>query len=427
MNMIKAILKSEFYKNIMTLTSGALVAQIITLITAPILTRIFTPGELGVYTLILTAESLFGGIICGRYDVSIVSESEEKNVYPIIKLSVIIAIIFSFMASTGYGIYYFIVRKEYIKYSYAIIFIFFMLLFNGLIRIMESYNNRYKEYKLMTSVYVVRTSVQNFGTILSGVFSIGVFGMLSSHVLGMMYGLRRQANALKEHLPEIRKSTLSDMKYVMIKHYRQPIFSVPGVFANRYSYSSINLFVESLFGLTILGYYSISYKVLGLPLTVMSNNVAKVFYQQASREYDNSGKFVKSFIKTSSILFLIAVPMVLSMYYLVPPLFEILFGDGWSKSGVYVKILAPMFGIRFIVNTISYGLQVAKKQSVELVLQVLFIICSIGCYFVSRTYLLCIEDYLKLIAISFSIIYILYYLVVLKYAYGNSFIKKGDV
>ncbi|MDA1886859.1 lipopolysaccharide biosynthesis protein [Bacillus cereus group sp. BY105LC] len=408
-----------FGKAIITLVSGSLIAQAMTILVAPLLTRIYTPKELGVYTLILTAESLFGSIICGRYDVSIVSEPNEKNIYPIIKLSILITFIFSILASIGYGTYYFILKEEYQSYSYAIILIFFMLLINGLIRVLEAYNNRYKEYKVMTSVYVLRTTLQNFGAVILGIFKFGTFGLLISHIMGMLSGLKRQSVTIKPHFKKIWGSNKNEMQGVMQSHYRQPLYSVPAMFANRFSYASIGLFIESLFGLAALGLYSISYKALGLPLTVMSNNIAKIFFQEASREYDRTGGFIKSFRKTTLILLGIAIPMVLMLYFLAPFVFEIVFGPGWRQAGIYVQILAPMFGVRFIVNTVAYGLQVVKKQGLELFLQLMFILASIASFVISKSLDFDIKQYLMSITISFSLIYITYFLAVMKYAKGN--------
>ncbi|MCS0670394.1 lipopolysaccharide biosynthesis protein [Cytobacillus firmus] len=419
MNLINKYKNDGFSNAVITLISGSLLAQVITMLAAPLLTRIYSPKELGVYALILTAESLFGSIICGRYDVSIVSEPSKNKIYPLIKLSLLITIIFSFVATIGYGFFYFILKEEYRSYSYAVIFIFIMLVLNGLLRILEAYNNRYKEYKVMSSVYVLKTSFQNFGAIMLGYTKFGVLGLLFSHTVGMLAGLRKQSTTLRPHFKEIWASSMHEMKVVMKNHYRLPLFSAPALFANRFSYASIFLFIESLFGLAILGYYSISYKVLGLPLTVMSNNVAKVFYQEASREYDETGKFVKSFKRTSSLLVLIAVPMVIVLYLLAPIAFEIVFGPGWSEAGVYVQILAPMFGIRFIVNTVAYGLQVVKKQHLELGLQLLFTLGSVCCYVISKLLDFNINQFLMTLTFVFSVIYIIYYFSVMKYAFGH--------
>ncbi|AXI28010.1 hypothetical protein CIB87_02900 [Priestia megaterium] len=420
MSRLKKLLSDNgFAKAVITLVSGSLIAQALTIAVSPLLTRIFSPKELGVYTLILTAESLFGSIICGRYDVSIVSEPNEEKVYPIIKLSLIVTLIFSFLAALGYGSFYFIFNEEYTGYSYAILFIFLMLVFNGLMRILESYNNRYKEYKLMTSVFVLKTSMQNLGSVVLGLLNFGVLGLLVSHTGGMLFGLKKQSTKLKKHMKIVFSSSRLEMKEVAMNHIRLPLYSAPAMFANRFSYASIALGIEALYGLGVLGLYSISYKALGLPLTVMSNNVAKVFYQEASREYDKTGKFIKSFKKTAMLLALIAIPMVLILYFLSPLVFEIVFGKEWRQAGIYVQFLAPMFGIRLIVNTVAYGLQVVKKQHLELILQILFIVASFTCFIISKLLKFNVTQYLISISISFSIIYILYFFTVMLNASGK--------
>lgn len=402
------------------MTSGSLIAQLITIVVSPILTRIFSPEELGVYSLVLTAESLFGGIICGRYDIAIVSEKKEENVFSIIKLAAIIAIFSSFVATWAFGYKYFLSNSTRNSYSFAIIFIFFLLVINGWLRILESYNNRKREYKLMTTVNVYRTFVQNFGAVILGVLKFNVFGLLLSHTLGMAVGLNKQAKTLKPSLSKIKSVSKQDMLRILKKHYKQPLFSVPAIFSNRFSYSSINLFIEALFGLHILGYYSISYKALGLPLTVMSNNVAKVFFKDASIEYQEQGNFKNSFKKTSAFLFVLSIPMFLGMYFIVPPLFKVIFGSGWETAGTYVKILASMFVFRFIVNTVAYGLQVVYKQNLELVLQLSFVVVSVLTFFLTKKLSLTVEEYLRIISISFSLIYILYYFVIMKYAFKKT-------
>ena len=37
----------------------------------------------------------------------------------------------------------------------------------------------------------------------------------------------------------------------------------------------------------------------------------------------------------------------------------LIFGDEWLVAGEYVKILAPMFGVRFVTSSLAMGLIVA--------------------------------------------------------------------
>lgn len=415
---------NSFFNSVITLMSGSVIAQAITLIASIFMARIYSPAELGIYTLILTAESLFGSVICLRYDVAVVSEKNDKKVIGIVKLSFLITVILSIIASVGYGYIKLVLKTEYNQYSFAIVFIALMLVFRGVINVLESFNNRNKEYKLMTSVYIVRTFVQNGGAIILGLLGFGVWGIIITHTLGLLCGIKRQAKPLLSRKKEIKEVNATTLMTVAKENYKQPVYSSPAIFANRYSYSSITLFVEALFGVEMLGFYSISYKALGLPLTVLSNNVSKVFFKDASVEFANTGKFKSTFKKTSMVLSILAVPMGIIIYFGAPLAFKIVFGAGWEQSGVIVQILIPMFCVRFVVNTVAYGLQVAGKQNFELIFQLLLVGASIVAYLSAKWLMLTVLQYLRIITVSFSVIYIIYYLCVMKYAIFGVDVKE---
>lgn len=408
--LMQKVLHNKFLKAVVTLMSGSIFAQFITVVASLAFARIYSPKELGIYTLILTAESLFGSVICLRYELLLVSEQDENRLYGTVKLCMYCTIILSLIVAVMYGGYRFVIKEEYRHYSYAVVLIAIMLFFRGMINIFESYNNRCQEYKLMTSTYIIRTVVQNGGAIILGLLGCGVFGIIISHTFGLLFGMRQQSRKLQKHINEIKDESVKEIAKIAKENYRMPLFSTPANFANRYSYSSITLFIETLFGATELGFYSISYKALGLPLTVLSNNVSKVFYREASSEYEKTGQFWKTFIKTSGIITMISIPMGLGIYFLSPYVFSVFLGKEWIRSAVFVQILIPMFCIRFVVNTVIYGLQIVGKQKLELMFQILLAVISILCYFVARIRGIGIEGYLSMVTVGFAFAYILCFL-----------------
>lgn len=417
MSVLKRINNSRFIRSSATLMSGSLVAQLITVISAIVLARIYTPDQMGVYTLVLTAESLFGGIMCLRYEVAIVTEKNEEKVFPIVKLCTIIVLALSFCFSIGYGWVNFVNNPELSQYSYLIVFILIMLLSHGIINILEAYNNRRQEYKLMTSTYVLRTSVQNGGAILLGLLKCGIAGLVGAHTIGSLSGVKRQAKSIVKEKDKIISSTTNDVKNAAFQNKNLPLYSSPAVFANRYSYSSISLFINQLFGAAALGFYSISYKALGLPLTVLSNNISKVFFKDATKEYHNNGNFKNTFNRTVVLLIIMSIPLGLVIYFAAPIFIKLLLGEKWLIAVGYIRILLPMFLIRLIVNTIAYGLQIVNKQKFELLFQILLVIASISAYFVVKETGWNIAEYLRVINYSFSIVYVVYFLSVMYYAY----------
>jgi O-antigen/teichoic acid export membrane protein len=101
--------------------------------------------------------------------------------------------------------------------------------------------------------------------------------------------------------------------------------------------------------------------------------------------------------------------MVVILIFLGPYLFELVFGEGWYISGAFVRILAPMYGIRMIVSALTPALIISEKQRLELLIQSLFLISSIGSYVICKFRGFDINSFLILITITYSIIYIFFY------------------
>lgn len=410
--MIKKLISSKYLKSIMQLTTGSLIAQLITIIVAPISTRLYSPEQLGIYTLIITILAIFGPVMCGKYDLAIVTAKDEKEVMNLIVGSALFSLISLTIVTICYE-FYLLKHPEIIEevgmFAYLLIV---LLVISSITNILISYNNKNKEYKTISSVYVVRTLFQNIGIVTFGILKMGAIGLLFAQILGSLFGLKKQGEHLYKRKFLLKDVKFIDIKSVLFKYKKQPIYSMPAHFINSSSYSILNFFISGLFGLKFFGYYSMSYRILGLPLSLVSMNVSKVFFQRAQEEKENIGSYNKTLINTTILLAMISIPLVIILMTFGPSLFELIFGEGWNISGEFVRILAPMFGIRLIVSALTPALIISNKQNVDLLVQSMFIICSIVCYFTTKFFNLEIYFFLTLITIFYSLIYVILYITI---------------
>ena len=397
----------SFLSSFTTLTTGSIIAQAVALGCAPILTRLFTPEEIGAYAYLISFAAIFMGVINGKYDMAIVVENEKRKAYALLKLSFLIGGLLTLLGTLIF-VGYSILLKNHFRWT-DVLFILIVLLSYAIIDALTAYNNRKREYKVMASVNVIRSSCQNVGAALLGLFPIGKAGLLIPYVCGQYLGIIQQGKTLKEDWREIASIPNSEMKEVLVKYRRQPIYSAPAALANSFSYSSITIFLKTLFGDALVGFYSISVRLLGLPLALISGNASKVFFESAAVEYNNTGSFRSAFKKVALFQIALAVPMVLVMYYFAPPVCEFVFGSAWRVAGDYIRILAPMFGIRFVVTTLTPAMIIVNKQRLELVLQLMFVLSSIVCFILCRLFGYGIETYLRIINLFFSAVYLIYF------------------
>ena len=410
----KSISSSEYFKSVFRLTVGSLIAQLITILVSPISTRLYTPEQLGIYTLIITVVAMFGPVLAGKYDMAIVSAEDEDEAMNLIVGSTIFSMVFIVLITIGYRFYLQgkpEILNEVGSLAYMLVGI---LVVTAFINICNNYNNRHKEYKIISSVYVIRTLCQNMGLVVFGFLKLGSIGLLLSQFIGSLMGLKKQGTRLYQNRFLFEKVKLNEVKKTLIKYKKQPLYSMPAHFINSSSYSMLNFFITGLFGLSMFGYYSMSYRILGLPLSLVSMNVSKVFFQRASEEKNKTGQFNKTLMQITVFLTCLSIPMVLVLICVGPFLFEVVFGKGWFVSGVFARTLAPMYGFRFVVSALTPALVISGEQRLELILQSLFVLTSLCSYFICGTFGFGIETFLTCIAIFYSIIYILLYIAIYK-------------
>lgn len=433
MNRVKGLLKNNsfFLKSLAMLTSGSLIGSLITALQQILQTRIFSDESIGIYTYLLAIPLMFTGITSFRYDISIVVEKSEHKALALVKLSFLLSTVLSIAVTAFCTVYTIVADKDYIPYLYVMPFIFIMLFGYGINNILNSYSNRCQDYKMISVTYVIRTLGQRGGVLLLGIIFVKLFNlsalsiiiMVMCYSFGLYFAIIRQSKLLRCHLSEIKSITWNEMKEVMIENRKQPLYSTPALFVNSFSYSAITIIIEKLYNTVVLAHYSVSNRVLGMPISLVSGNVAKIYIEQAAKEYKDTGKFDKSFKKTFMFLLALAIPMFLVIYFVVPPLCGLIFGKGWEASGDYIRILALMFSFRLIGTALSQSLVVCNRQDVELIINISLGIATVFSGIVAYFMKANVEVFLALICGTRSLCYI--GLIICVYIFSKG-VKKYD-
>lgn len=409
---------NQFLKAISLLASGSIIGQIIGFIGSILMTRLYSKDAIGAMTLVVSVTGMFGPIINGRFDYAIVKEEDDERAHSLIVLALIVGVIFSALVSAG-SLAYFKTQDEALSPFVAVLFVFVILATISFTNVFRSYNNRIGDYKTMTWVIVIRKIAEEGSKALFGFLHGGYICLLFSRLLGEFLGMRQQTKHIRGKVRQIMAQNKQKLREVYKLHQKQLYFSTPAALMNSASYYILSLFIGGLYSVSELAVYSISVSVLGLPLSVISGNVSKVYFSEASREFAETGRFVKSTKKIIGILAVLAIFVFAGMFWLIPILVPIVYGSAYMGAGTYIRILAPMFTIRFITSSISTGLIVANKQQQDMFLQAGFIAAAIVTYFIAKTAGWSITAFLTLIGILYAVVYLVYMLFVVLASRGT--------
>src|SRR3989338_313751 len=83
--------------HVLTLSAGALAAQVITLLLMPVLTRIYMPDDFGMLSIFVSVYAFLLVLSCGRYELAIVLPRADRDAGDVLNLSVRILFFFLFL------------------------------------------------------------------------------------------------------------------------------------------------------------------------------------------------------------------------------------------------------------------------------------------------------------------------------------------
>ncbi|MBS4030263.1 MAG: oligosaccharide flippase family protein [Clostridiales bacterium] len=402
----KQYLRNSQWSGVISLGLGAIIGQSVNLLIQPILTRLITPEELGVYTFIISMANLIIPVASLKLYILIVIDSNDENADVLTDVSIATVFIISILYTLFIAIILTIRNNAFNQIGWLAFVIPLIVVTNGMRFVFISYNNRYKKYSLISSVEVLREFFKGFLQVTSGFLGGGAFGQSLGYALSPILGFNVLTKVYIARLKSRKRITL-DLLFQNYKNHKKHIFYlVPAQFINSLSYALIMISIISLFSTTEAGYYSVSVRVLGLPLVFISNNVSRVYLQKLGEDFRMGNSVWKNYLSVIKVLGLISVLGFTVLAIIAPSVSEVIFGRGYEEAGKYITILCFMYALRFIASSIISGYVVFNKQKMDVFFQTLLVLSGIATHLISSKFGLSIYGYLTLISITYGSIYL---------------------
>ncbi len=123
-----------------------------------------------------------------------------------------------------------------------------------------------------------------------------------------------------------------------------------------------NLVVGKLLGEYSLGLYSNAYKISSLPISEVSDVIARVTFPVYVKISSDAKRLTRAFVKSSLIVSLVSVFMGLVLYVFAHPVVLIVLGSSWLEAVPALRVLA-LYGVaKSITNTFFPVFLATKRQ-----------------------------------------------------------------
>lgn len=365
--------KSEFSRHVLTLMTGTTIAQAIPILMMPILTRLWSPEEFGVFATYMALVAILGVIATGRLDMALMLPKKNEDALRIMLVSLMMSLIFVLL------LYPIIFAVDELKFVLGVFIhdwhylVPLGVLLYGFYALMIAWHNRNKNYGLMSQSRVIQSSSISFSQMVVGLLVKFNLGLIVSDLLGRLISI----------ILIIKSSGLLNLKiqfhmvkkFALLKRYKKfPLLEAPASLVNVSAHQLPFIVLPLIFSPVVAGLYFLVFRVLMMPASLVGTAVLEVFKNRAQEDFKKTGSCRRIFIKTGLILFLMGLIPAMTLILFAPSLFTFVFGEEWREAGGYAQILAPLALAQFVSAPLSYVLVFREKLFLDLKLQLIFLV-----------------------------------------------------
>ncbi len=366
LKLIQYLYKSKFVRNMSIVMSGTAFAQIIGFALIPIISRLFTPEDFGLFG---SFNSVMLVVISGvtlQYSQAVMlpkREDEAANVFAISVFSVcVISLLVVLLMFLFPGWLLGIMNASNAKW--LLWFLPLGVWIGGINQTFQAWCIRRKAFKRTSSSQIVRAGSNGVLQILFGLFHVGGGGLIISSVLANGTASLNLTHQVFHKDRRLLKNSLTwnKMREVAIEYRDFPIYAATQNVVNALSQGLPVLLLSHYYGIAVAGFYAFGVRLLKVPMNFVLIALRQVLFQKASETHNSGGRLLPLFVKLTAGLFAIAFVPSLILFIWAPPIFSTVFGEQWLIAGEYARWIVLWLMVAFCnVPSVLFA-KVLRKQ-----------------------------------------------------------------
>ena len=359
---------SRFVRRLTTLSGGFVLGQLLILASSPILTRLFTPAEFGVYAVFTALTGIFGNVLSMRYELAVPIAKSDRDAAALAALAV-----FSVVASCALTVPIawlgadWLARKTEMPELSSLLWAVPLTIVALSTAESASYWSVYRgTFGINATARLVQSAVQSALQVLFGLLGFAGGGMVMGYAAGYVVRVAFMAVSFSR----ADRLLLASPQWSAVignarRNWQYPAFSAPSALLEASTQLMLPIFLAMLFGPTMAGLFALGQRLMGLPIRLFAQAARQVFLGEAAER--EPAAIFGLFKKASLLFFGLGVIGMAPVLFAGPTLFALLFGEPWRAAGEIVQLLVPLYLVRFVVTPVSQTLNILGRQKLHLV------------------------------------------------------------
>jgi O-antigen/teichoic acid export membrane protein len=416
--------QNTFVKNISILVIGTFTAQLIPVAMQPVLKRLFSPEEFGVFDIYLKTLGILFVFFSLKYEMGIVL---PKN-----RIKAIILLNISILSSLGFTLLTYlliILLGDQIivwigispNYKFALYFLPLSTLFFTIFTTINYLLIRDKKFFASSMNKVTRRSSEAF--VQTGAAFVPILkglGLFLGDFIGSLFcSVTAWYRGFGSFKIDRRFFNFRLMKHIAKEYIELPKFNILPELLNTLFFAAISFLILAKFSIIEVGYLELTQRILAIPTAFISFSVGQVLLQKLTESVNNKKPIMKDLNYVFMLLLVLTVPFILLVVFFAPPVFSYVFGNEWTISGFYSQYLVFFYALGFLVSPLGQVLISLKKFKANALWKMGRFVVIIPLFFIEMDSIL---TYLIYFSALGSASYIVYFAII--YYHANKFDKS---
>lgn len=361
-----------FRANALAMLTGTVLAQVIPLLVAPLLTRLYAPGAFGLQTLFMSLAAGLAVLATCRLDLAVVlpdSEDEARQVGALVLCLVAVVVGTSLMVAVTAAPE--LARR--LGYPDQTVWIWLLPLAVASIALTQlsvAFATRQQRFPTIAKANVANQAGFALGALAIGLLGAWSEGLAVAKFLGQVLGLSVVVFGCAL-MPSLIPSVCSwrAMRDVGDKYRQFLIFNTPYSLLGSLARDVPVYLFSATSSVAAAGYFALARTVLLAPTLVTSNALSQVFYREAVAS-QGSGRLEQLTMHLLRLGLLAGAPLFAFVAVWGDVVFVVLFGAPWRQAGVFAMMMAPAAWMSIQTGWPERLFEVRMRQGVSFSIQV---------------------------------------------------------
>jgi O-antigen/teichoic acid export membrane protein len=351
-------------RGFLSISGGTVFAQLLTLAVLPIVSRLYSPSDFGILSVVIAISGIITPAVCLQFDSAVLLPRGKREARAVTTAALLAAT----LTAGIWALFSNIVASALFTQSvpYLWLWVFLLSFLTGLFTLFSQLAIRGQQYGKVATRSVYQASTLAATQVGFGLLQLSYLGLLSAALLGRVAGILGLARSSKTYFGRHR---VGDIAVVTRRYWKFPVVFAPSAMLNSLGLQLPVVFLAAVYGVQFAGQLGMAERIAAVPITLIGTAIGQVFIGEVSslrRRHETT--YFRLFLRLSAVLAATSVIGLGALALLSPHLIPWILGPAWRDTGDLVQVLAVMGMVRLVATPLSAAITVFEHARANILI-----------------------------------------------------------